>query len=76
MFAETLSAHFLAKLPKKRSEKYVGFSLLCKTSCASRNCITVNDKVVNKHNTIGCETKPPILEWDKTAGFDIETSSV
>ena len=22
---------------------------------------------------MGCETKPPILEWDKTADFDNET---
>ena len=31
--------------------------------------------VDNQSNGKGCETKPPILEWDKTADFENETKS-
>ena len=31
--------------------------------------------VVAKRFILGCETKPPILEWDKTADFENGTKS-
>ena len=34
------------------------------------NCTCRNNFEFPKNNSDGCETKPPILEWDKTADFE------